>query len=435
MLVRNQTIEQEPLLFFSRYIMNKATITNLLASERTYIGIYLGAFLGACAMSSAFTAMPFVIKYFEGSDTAAGAAVSIFHLSYLFVCILAAMFVDRLRPKISVIASLLLQGSICLLIWLTVQLNGFAGYDPIRVIIYLSGLWGLALSFLWPPLMGWLSIGYEGIDLNRKLGIYNTSWSSGATIGPLIGGYLTSIDIKLSIAFSAAMLFFAAVMISFCRKPHTQRRPTFPVIDGDVTVLSLPRFRVAARVTLFLGFICLGLCRAPLGMLMKYELAFTEAHFGTALSIIALISTLSFFVLGKFHVWHYKKSPAFVAHTGLIVAMLMIIYSDRLATLYFAACLIGVSTAFFYTSHMFYGVSATQKRSGAMAVHEILLSAGIGIGAYVGGYLNDEFGRRYAPYMFGLAVIALGVTMQILLNFRIKTHSGSSPTLKTKHPP
>ena len=127
--------------------MSKTTIINFLASERTYIGIYVGSFLGACAMSSAFTALPFVIKHFEGSDTAAGTSVSAFHLLYLLVCIPAALFVDRLRPKITVMLSLLLQASICLTMWLTIQFNGFERYDPILVIIWLSGLWGLALVF------------------------------------------------------------------------------------------------------------------------------------------------------------------------------------------------------------------------------------------------------------------------------------------------
>ena len=404
--------------------MNKTTVINFLASERNYIGIYLGSFLSACAISSAFTALPFVIKHFEGSDTAAGTSVSAFHLLYLLFCIPAALFVDRMRPKITVIMSLLIQASICLLIWLTVRYNDFEHYDPIRVIIWLSGLWGLALVFLWPPLMGWFSTGYEGKNLNRKLGIYNTSWSSGTTIGPLIGGYLTSVDIKLALASAGTMLLLAALMISFSRKPHARQHLMFTTVEGDISDLSLPKFRIAARITFFAGFVCLGLCRAPLGMLMRYELAFTAAHFGSVLSIIALMSTISFFVLGKCHAWHYKNCPVYVAQAGLIMALLLIIYSGRLATLYLAAGLIGVCTAFFYTSHMFYGVSATKRRSGAMAVHEIILSAGIGIGAYMGGYLNDAFGRRYAPYLFGLAIIAVSVATQLFLNCCIeKRHS------------
>ena len=404
--------------------MNKTTVINFLSSERNYIGIYLGSFLSACAISSAFTALPFVIKHFEGSDTAAGTSVSAFHLLYLLFCIPAALFVDRLRPKVTVIISLLTQASICLLIWLTVRYNDFERYDPVWVIIWLSGLWGLALVFLWPPLMGWFSTGYEGKNLNRKLGIYNTSWSSGSTIGPLIGGYLTSIDIKLALASAGTMLLLAALMISFSRKPYGRQQPIFPTVEGDISDPSLPKFRVAARITLFAGFVCLGLCRAPLGMLMRYELAFTEAHFGMALSFIALMSTITFFVLGKWHAWHYRNYPVFVAQAGIIAALQLIIYSERLTTLYLAACLIGIFTAYFYTSHMFYGVSATKRRSGAMAVHEIILSAGIGIGAYMGGYLNDAFGRRYAPYLFGLAIIAVSVATQLLLNFCIdKRHS------------
>ena len=50
-----------------------------------------------------------------------------------------------------------------------------------------------------------------------------------------------------------------------------------------------------------------------------------------------------------------------------------------------------------------------------MAVHEIILSLGIAVGAYVGGYLSDEFGRRFAPYIFGLVVIGMGILTQLFL--------------------
>jgi len=406
--------------------VNKITLTNFLKSERAYFGIYLGAFLGACSISGAFTALPFVIKHFHGSDTAAGATISAFHILYPLFCILLAFFVDRLRPKITVILSLTSQIVICLLLWLTVRFNSSLQFDPIGIIILLCGLWGIALVFLWPPLMGWLSTGYEGPNLNRKLGIYNTSWSSGATIGPLICGYLASIDVKLPLALAAAMLALAAIMVNSSRKPQTFRSPAVNESGTGIIEPLLTKFRIAARVTLFTGFVCLGLSRAPLGLLMRYELPFTEAHFGAAVSIIAFTSTISFFVLGKFHAWHYKAIPVILAQTGLIAAMIIILLFDTLITIYFAAFIIGIATAFCYTSHMFYGVSATKRRSGAMAVHEIILSAGIGVGAYVGGYLSDIYGRKPAPYLFGLAVIGLGIAVQLFLNFRSSKRKGQS---------
>ena len=49
---------------------------------------------------------------------------------------------------------------------------------------------GAATAFYWPYLMGWVSIGYEGKQLSRRLGLYNISWSLAACLGPFLGGVL-----------------------------------------------------------------------------------------------------------------------------------------------------------------------------------------------------------------------------------------------------
>jgi DHA1 family multidrug resistance protein-like MFS transporter len=396
-------------------------VIDFLKRERDCLGIYLSALMVACAISIAFTALPFVIKRFDGSDAAAGATVSAFHVLYLVICALSILFIDQLRPKLTVIVSLAVQSCVCVLLWATIRFNDSLLTNPVQVVVLLSGLWGLGLVFFWPPLMGWLTLGYEGQHLNRKLGLFNTSWSSGATIGPLIGGCLAGVNIQFPFAAAVILLAISIVMIS--ASPSRRVRQFTALSDaGQEAIGPSPQtFKIAARIMLFAGFFCLGLCKAPLGMLMKYELSLTEAHFGAALSIIALSSTFTFFVLGKYPAWHYKHLPMLVAQVGLAVALLMIILFDKLAALYTAAGLIGASSSFVYTAHMFYGISSTKKRSGAMTVHEIILAAAIGIGAYVGGYLSDEFGRRYAPYLFGLVVIGIAATTQQLADF-----SGSS---------
>ena len=58
----------------------------------------------------------------------------------------------------------------------------------IWTLIVAGGVGGAAMALYWPFLMSWVSSDYEGVQLNRRFGRYNGAWSSGGTIGPLIGG-------------------------------------------------------------------------------------------------------------------------------------------------------------------------------------------------------------------------------------------------------
>ena len=60
--------------------------------------------------------------------------------------------------------------------------------------------------------------------------------------------------------------------------------------------------------------------------------------------------------------------------------------------------------------------SGSTKRSGRMAIHEIVISLGLTIGSAAGGYLCDRVGL-YAPYWFAVGVIILGLAGQVIIHF------------------
>jgi hypothetical protein len=84
-----------------------------------------------------------------------------------------------------------------------------------------------------------------------------------------------------------------------------------------------------------------------------------------------------------------------------------------------AAGIIGVAEAFIYASHLFYNVSGARNRSGLMALHEFLLSAGLVAGSLSGGYISDAFGR-YKPYWFGLLMVSGAIMLQGIIGAVVK---------------
>jgi predicted MFS family arabinose efflux permease len=97
------------------------------------------------------------------------------------------------------------------------------------------------------------------------------------------------------------------------------------------------------------------------------------------------------------------------------VALLTVIYGRTLAVLYLSPVVLGVAFGFAYSSHLFYGTSASRKRSVRMVIHEVVISLGITIGSGTGGYLAKHVGL-YAPYWFAVALVACGFAGQMAIH-------------------
>ena len=130
------------------------------------------------------------------------------------------------------------------------------------------------------------------------------------------------------------------------------------------------------------------------------------------------IFTFAVFTLaGQSHVWHYKLWLFMCCQILILVSLLLILFTSSLALLTFAVALIGIGESFMYASHLYYGVSGVTRRSGRMAIHEIILSLGFAAGGIFGGILSDKYGR-YSPYWFGFSTIIIGLFIQCIIWFR-----------------
>ena len=295
------------------------------------------------------------------------------------------------------------------------------------MLIVLSMIQGFLSSLFWPRVVGWLSTGHEGRRLNRRLGIFNVSWSLGGTIGPCVGGYLVEINSTLPLMICAAMVMLSFVAVSFARKPQRQVdivENCGEKTEADATVLLRWRFMWMARIALLTSFVCIGLMRTQLALLFKFNLGFSESSFGVAVMVMSMAILVVLFAVGRTHNWHYVLAIFLAAQVLLLCGMLLILNGIALWEFFLAAGLVGIGQAFLYGSHLYYGISGSQNRSGRMAIHEIILSIGFLVGSIVGGYLGDTF-DRYVPYRFGFGVVAAGLLAQLAVWFSRRADSSS----------
>jgi hypothetical protein len=87
--------------------------------------------------------------------------------------------------------------------------------------------------------------------------------------------------------------------------------------------------------------------------------------------------TLGFFLLWKWHGWHYRFSWFIAAFGGLMMAFGGIMVSHQLWQFVLAQLVFGAATALLYYASLFYAMDGSDAHGEHGGVHEALLGAGI----------------------------------------------------------
>lgn len=427
----------------------------LAAIANRQIGpLYLAAFFMATSINVWWVALPFIVKRMGGSDTHVGLCFAAQMACYLVGCLLASFVLDQLNPK-RVVQAGSAAAAVAMFATGTLVTLAQCGTDFPRPVLLLSitaALFAASTAFFWPPMMGWLSTGYEGGKLNRRLGIFTVSFSCGNILGPYLGGLLVEQGTAwpFAVIIPVSILCFLAACLPRNPRPirHALHQAATSLGDAPPTPASAPigvlpahgpsepqdykktppldyvghpyltRFRWTARIALLTSVIIAALIRTQLGLLLKFELGFSESTFGMIILTMACASLATFMVIGRVHTWHYVRSLFAAAQIIILVACVLILNSQTITMFMVAAILFGLSNAFLYSSHLFYGVSGRRKRAATMAIHEIILSGGFATGALLGGFLSDRF-DPYMPYKFGLATFIVAILAQIIVWFAL----------------
>ncbi|MDI9433346.1 MAG: MFS transporter [Planctomycetota bacterium] len=384
--------------------------------------LYGAAFATALSLGICWTAMPFVLTAIGGTETHVGYALAGNSLAYMAALVFAGSLLGHLDVKwatrLATVAALVAAIVMVAAVFGSGRRNGTDGIAWIWMIIAAGGFGGAAMALFWPFLMSWVSARFEGVELNRQLGRYNGSWSSGGLVGPVIGAWLVEqnplwpmVAAVACFAASLALLGLARNNAGHADEAALPGPAAEPLHDGR----SLAAYRWMSRVALFCAWASQAIVRSQFALLFV-ALGHSEAQFGVYYAVFALCNFLSLTTSGRWAFWHFRLAPLLTGQVMLLAALLMMIYGRTLSVFVVSAIVLGLPFGFAYSSHLYYGAATSRNRSARMTIHEMVISIGIVTGAGTGGHLARHVGP-YAPYWFAVTLVGLGLIAQLAIHF------------------
>lgn len=346
---------------------------------------------------------------FNSTSAEIGWFSSVWAFSYLIGCFLFHNFSRRIGAHRSIaFASLGMAVVVCSMI-----------LAPTAVLMFvLYSLFGFITALFWPPLMGWISEGLEGSELNRMMGFFNLSWSTGLVISPYFAGLLLESNTSYPLIFASCLyglltitLFLAPIIFSsiILHKDGIKNKKS---IEDSSTPL-----RYIAWMGNFTGYVIYGVIVFVFPLYAREELLFKESSIGLLLLFRALFSTFVFIFAGKLTWWHFNKTYLLILQILMVLITFLIPYTQSWISSVVVLSLFGVLFAAQYSSSIFHGVSGSIHREKRMVIHESVLTLGVIFGAVGGGILYQHWGMAAAFNSAAAAAVIILVFQIIILVF------------------
>ncbi len=330
---------------------------------------------------------------------------SLWALFYFIGCFILRKISTRLGPK----RALILASSGMAVFSFFILISPSMGW-----IFIFYALFGFTTALFWPTLEGWLSEGYEGAALNKRVGRFNLSWSFALVLSPYLAGLLVERGLTLPLFVSIGTYLLLAVSFWFFAAFYIKEKS--PVYPGDpaggIPVDKSTPLRYIAWIGNFSTYMVNGIILFVFPLYARDVLGFTEADIGFLLLLRALFSTVVFILTSRTVWWHFNKIHMTGVQFLLAAFCFSLVYIHSWTMMAVMLSFFGILFAFHYSNSLFHGVSGSVNREGRMAVHEAVLTAGIITGAVSGGEL-------YQRWNMSAVFITAGVLLSLLFAAQI----------------
>ena len=362
-----------------------------------------------------------LVDTFSFSPGQVGVFIAIGQISYFLGCTLYHRFGSTASPvTIIPAASIVVLLASIPLGFIKVLGSAYASYWLIQ----------LGSSFFWPPLSAWITEGLSGVELSRKISIYNRSWMAALIIAPPIAGFLyrwnSSVNfIVIALCFFINFFFVLSIKRTYAAPAAEKEKAahTAEITGNDKHNLSplqqnkiLDLYRYTAWIGLFCSVMLAGILMNIVPIHIRDTLGFTESTAGWVLFARCVSGFIAFIILAKFTAWNFILRWLIIIQAGLVFcAFLFLIAGSRLSFYYVVVVLFGLINASCNTNSLFYSRATGKNPKKNLALHEMFTCTGNAAGSAGGGLVYQNFG--FAGTCFAL-MLALGAGLAglILLN-------------------
>ncbi|MBC8452645.1 MAG: MFS transporter [Spirochaetes bacterium] len=367
--------------------------------------IYIISFLGQLSMAAINLGLIFFMKaVFLLDPQSIGLFAAISALSYLVGILVLKHLVSSFPPPKTILLAaigMLFSGSAVLIV------------KTAWPAFILYGLYGIFMSFYWPPVMGWLSRDKEKKELGKTIANFNLSWTWGVLAGPFIAGLLSEKSPVYAIEAAGGIMLIVVIMLAVVsRLPSISAVPSNHDHKKAINQKDTSTYlRYVCWVGLISGYFVFGITMNIFPLYAQDILHMPESAIGFLLLIRGLVTALIFMVMGKFHIWQFRFLSIVVFQALLAASLLVGLIADTVILLTLFFTLFGISFSGIYTISIFHGAAGSSDREHRMAIHEVMLTIGIVSGSLLGGVLYQQM--SYSSVMvFCLIVTAAAAAVQ-----------------------
>jgi len=354
--------------------------------------LYLAAFLMQAGASAGATGAPLMAKIGFGAslwDLAIMGMAST--LAYTVGCLAVGVTNARRRPFAMMIAGTAFMAvSYACGLWAT----------RVSHLVLLFTCSGLGNAAYWPMLETALSEGADGQRLNRRMGLFNVSWSLGDAAGTVAGGALYDVWAKLPFVLLIVTMGFLGAAVLTARRRAVDANEPLPerfakngmhAGGGELNA----RFRNASWVANFIGSGTVNVLRSVFAAPAKDVFGMRGTAFGLVIGTFNAMRTLTFVGLREWPNWHYR-TRILMAFNGLlalgmagVVAAAFLPHGAGVGLVFVSFAAAGVGFGLTYYSSIFYSVNAETPASSKPHLHEAVLGAGGAVAVVAAGIVNQ----------------------------------------------
>ncbi|MCD6505671.1 MFS transporter [Candidatus Poribacteria bacterium] len=336
---------------------------------------------------------------------------------YSFASFISGRLADRGPRRLFLIFGLSIYGAVII---------GYSFSGSVRDLIMLNLLSGLGSAFFWPVFETFLHEEADPGGTNRRMGFFNLGWTMGIISGSAVGGYLMAFGPRSVFRFLGGLIFLTLSYLSL-RLRGCPAKVTSVGEEDMRKKVSLPDLRGRLKflyVAWIANFVLFFSGAATSNMFPKVARVegIPDGIIGVLLSLINVGQGITFFILSRTSIWHYRMTPIFAFEGVSLVGMLLLGFGGERSTYAFGMLLQGLGRGMTYASSLLYVLSATESKGANAGVHEMLVGSAFTLGPLLAGLVAQKIALKAAFHLASI-VILLGWIAQasIILKFRGET--------------